>query len=476
VKRVLVVLFLVFWAIPAFAYQGEVENIPSEKYFEVVLNEINRAQSSVTVCMYLVSTGQGRHKTRPQLLLEALVKAKERGVKVEVVLEQNQNRQAYEFLKENKIEVYFDDPEKYTHSKVVVIDARTVIVGSTNWTRSGIGANVESNLLARSEELARDVLEDLKKVPRNPAAQAPGVRVPWAFTSRKELLPRMVTQSDERALDVYLYLLKGYDGNPEAKVTVDYEDLSKSLGFEGMTREEYRRQINRVLKKLESEYRLIGLELARGEDATAILKDYENPTRLYRMPEKEFFNIPENFWNWKWNQMLSLSGKTAYFLNLSYAAISKNPPSWQASVKTLSERHHLSGDFISEGTVVLRRANLVEVEYSSHDELQEGKRAPNIYFLNPLYDPKETQKKLKVLETRWGFEKVKRAQNLAALVYEDKDVEGIKMLLELEDKYGQAVVEEAAKIMSVKNADNSRRSMGYFIGTIKGIGEKRAAG
>ena len=39
----------------ASALQVEAENIPSSKYFEVALNEINNAKSSIEVVMYLVS-------------------------------------------------------------------------------------------------------------------------------------------------------------------------------------------------------------------------------------------------------------------------------------------------------------------------------------------------------------------------------------------------------------------------------------
>ena len=77
---------------------------------------------------------------------------------------------------------------------------------------------------------------------------------------------------------------------------------------------------------------------------------------------------------------------------------------------------------------------------------------------------------MKVLETQYGKEKLERARALAAAVYEDSNVEGIKTLIELENRYGINAVREAEGIVRQKRPDNPKRSIGYLINTIKGIG------
>ncbi len=85
---------------------------------------------------------------------------------------------------------------------------------------------------------------------------------------------------------------------------------------------------------------------------------------------------------------------------------------------------------------------------------------------------KGLDKKIKELESRYGKEKLKEAQNLARLVYEDSDSEGVKTLLELENQYGKKTIQKAARILSQKSPDNPKRSLAYLISTIKGIGKK----
>ena len=182
------------------------------------------------------------------------------------------------------------------------------------------------------------------------------VGVSWGFTNRREFLGRMVNRADERAFDVYLYLLKEYNGNRDAEVTVNHEKLAESLGIKREAREAYRREILRVLRKLKSIYGLIDAATGRGGDSRVILKDYAHPKRSYRPSGGKFLNLSVNYWKYGWNRRLKFSAKVMYLLNLAYAAVSPRAPEWFSTVATLSKRHGLSGWFISDGTTALRRA------------------------------------------------------------------------------------------------------------------------
>jgi len=52
------------------------------------------------------------------------------------------------------IEIKHDSEEVTTHSKLVIIDGKTVILGSTNWSYYGLEKNHEANVLIRSKEIA----------------------------------------------------------------------------------------------------------------------------------------------------------------------------------------------------------------------------------------------------------------------------------------------------------------------------------
>ena len=133
-KKVAVTLvFILFYSVNLFAFPVDAENIPSDKYFEITLNEINNAKSSIQVVMYLVSIFPSQPDSQVNQLVNALIKAKERDVEVKVILDmnmdfteeggatsQNKNQAAYELLKQNSISVFFDESQTYTHAKAVV--------------------------------------------------------------------------------------------------------------------------------------------------------------------------------------------------------------------------------------------------------------------------------------------------------------------------------------------------------------------
>jgi len=294
--------------------------------------------------------------------------------------------------------------------------------------------------------------------------------VSWELTNRKEFLGQMVQGHDERAFDVYLYLLKEYDGNPESKVTLGHGKLAKALGIGGKTREAYRRQIIKVLEKLQDEYKLITVSTKYGEDSEVTLKDLTDPAKLYTEPQEKYFAIPQDYWNYGWDKILSFSGKVMYCLNLAYSAVSPESPRWYSTVETLSKRHFVSPGFISEGTMTLRKMDLVEVEYDAIGKDGNPARYANIYTPNDLYDPKEREAKFEELGKIYGKEKLEKALEYARLVYEDNNDTDVQTLLELEKEYGIERIEKAAGVISQKSPDNPKRSMGYLIGTIKGMG------
>ncbi len=489
-QSVLLIVLALLITQDLYASQADVEFIPADKYLETTVNAINQAKESIMVTMYLISIKENEPGWPSYKLVGALIKAKERGVKVEVILDQNydfvegvprpenlqvKNMEAYDLLKKNNIPVSMDTPETYTHSKVVVIDEETVILGSTNWSNAALTTNNEANVLIHSKEIARVALEDRKKIQTETPEIDSSEMVPlsWEFTNRKEFLGQMVNQGDERAFDTYLYILKEYNGNPEANVIVNHDNLAKALGIDHMPNEAYRRQIIKTLEKLKDEYKLIDVTTEYGKDSQVILKDYSDPTKLYITPKEKVVYIPKNYWNYGWDKTLKFSGKVMYLINLSYAAVSPQSPRWFSTVETLSKRHYISRWFISDGTMALRKADLVEVQYDEIGKEGNPARLANIYLPNPLYDQVERKTQFEELEKNYGKEKYTQAREYAELVYEDNSLSGVKSLLELEKQYGPEIVKKAVDVVSVKSPDNPKRSMGYLISTIKGMALQR---
>ena len=107
-------------------------------------------------------------------LIDALIKAKKRGVDVEVILDirQKDDRTTIRNLETGKrlttagVRVIFDTEQVTTHSKLLIIDEKIVVIGSTNWTYSALTSNHESSIVLESKEIAAELMEFFEKIKR----------------------------------------------------------------------------------------------------------------------------------------------------------------------------------------------------------------------------------------------------------------------------------------------------------------------
>lgn len=469
---------LAFLTPQAMGFPAEAKFIPSREYAATVQAELEKAKSSITVCMYLFTLRPQQHDSPVLKLAESLRKAHQAGVRVNVILDQNirffdeegldtdqaegKNAAAYAFLKAQGIPVFFDDVSTYTHSKVVVIDEETVIAGSSNWTDSALNRNQETNFLLRSKPLAKEVLAVFKTIPQVdplPNYDDAGVNVPAEFLLNKDYFGRM-SHGDERSLDIYLYLIREQSKTPESRsLTLRYTDLAESLDLTSKDDSNQRNQINKVLLKLKKRYHLIDYELDYEGDAQVTLAPLNGDRTVF---------IPLRYWSHGWTHRLHHPSKSFFLISQYESAGSPLRPRWSAARKTMANRYHMNAGNITEGITELRRLNLIEVDYSPNVP-KKGFRRASIYIPNTLYDPTELEAAFEELKRKHGEEKFNRAHTAAQLVYEDCDLTGIKALIDLEDQFGQARIDAALKIVAEKNPDNPLRSMAYLIGTIKNL-------
>ena len=459
-------------------YTAQFRYIPSRDYGPTLIAEIAKARVSISAYLYLFALYPNRSESQTMRIASALAAAKNRGVRVEVVLDggafaggdpvealQADNREAYEFLRAQGIDVFFDDTSATLHAKAVVIDSVTVLVGSANWSESALTSNIEATVMVRSTSMALAVLSELGRIPRKrlPLEDTAAALVPVSFLVDTTRLGRMVTAGDERAFHTYLYLCKEAFRKPTAlTIDLDYAALAKSLGIDSMTPIDFRRQINKTLDKLQNRYGLATVTTAYGKPAQVRLVD--GPPG-YAPGPSAVVAIPSSYWVYAWQKRLSFAGKVMTILNLHYSSVSTMRPRWSASEPTLAGRHGVSVWFLQQGIIELRRANLLDVEYDSLPEKPEHRR-PSIYTPLEFYDPIVLDKKWRDLEAAYGKEQTARARQYAALVCKDCDWRAVEQFIVLEKRYGREKVEKAAAIIMLKAIDNPLRSFGYFVGTI----------
>lgn len=149
------------------------ELILNEEYFQIAHSEIQNAKESIYLIAYLflIYDYPDSYSNR---LLRDLIDARERGVDVHVIMEYPKpkymgkegpkNQKAYDKFKAAGIDVRFDSPDKTTHNKTLVIDRETIILGSHNYSFSGLKHNNEISILLRDRKKAEKVIKYFEQI------------------------------------------------------------------------------------------------------------------------------------------------------------------------------------------------------------------------------------------------------------------------------------------------------------------------
>ncbi len=94
-------------------------------------------------------------------LWDDLLAAFARGVTIRVLLDESdwapsitaRNRPTIEYLRSHGIDARFDDPAVTTHAKLVVVDRRVVILGSTNWNRHSFTNQEQADVVIKNAQV-----------------------------------------------------------------------------------------------------------------------------------------------------------------------------------------------------------------------------------------------------------------------------------------------------------------------------------
>ncbi len=122
-----------------------------------ILKAINLAHSTIDVRIFFFTDSS---------IADALISAKERGVKVRVILDASGAESEYSQhrrLRENGIEVKVENWGGKEHFKAMCVDKKITVLGSQNWTGSGNYSNDENTLYIKNTYLARLFERDFDK-------------------------------------------------------------------------------------------------------------------------------------------------------------------------------------------------------------------------------------------------------------------------------------------------------------------------
>ncbi|NOZ49758.1 MAG: hypothetical protein GXP37_06870 [Chloroflexi bacterium] len=120
-----------------------------------IMDLFDQAQSTIRFKIYLLTDSQTR---------EALIAAAHRGVDVRVLIEREptgggeSNQASFDILRQGGVQVrWAPGTFRMTHEKSVVIDDRTALIGTFNYTRSSLGSNREYGLYLSDPALVTDI-------------------------------------------------------------------------------------------------------------------------------------------------------------------------------------------------------------------------------------------------------------------------------------------------------------------------------
>jgi phospholipase D len=121
---------------------------PEEDCAAFAARAIDNAEREILVGAYGLTTGSG--------IIEALVRAKERGVDVRLIADKTTpcaHASGIEPLVAAGVPIWIDHQARIAHAKTMVIDGAVTLTGSMNWTR-GASANSEDLNLISSPAVA----------------------------------------------------------------------------------------------------------------------------------------------------------------------------------------------------------------------------------------------------------------------------------------------------------------------------------
>ena len=142
-----VIIFFIFYLIPCLSWsQGiQVYFSPNGGCEHAVISEIRKANQTIDIAMYYLSSRE---------IVQALIKAKENNVRIRIVLDQGQeieNSSKSGYLVKHGFDLRYHLGFGLMHNKFAIIDGKSLITGSFNWTLTAEERN-EENLLVITDE------------------------------------------------------------------------------------------------------------------------------------------------------------------------------------------------------------------------------------------------------------------------------------------------------------------------------------
>lgn len=256
-------------------------------FFSIVHDLMINAEKNVDVMLYQSRFYLNYPNSASNVLIADLAKASERGVKVRAVLElaawnvenSESNRDVWTLLKDSGVELYFDPIDRTSHSKLLMVDDKYVVVGSSNWSYYSLDRNYEANVVISSKRVADRFKEFFEGVIResereySAPLQQVTAREAMEIEERYALirdLPRSTSYDED--------LVVGFIEFDGATVTVSEGDLERLQALHPAFFEEAVEETLRVLARVSRNgvVELAAIDIEKADTPRAMLEKLED--------------------------------------------------------------------------------------------------------------------------------------------------------------------------------------------------------
>lgn len=410
---------------PRPAAAGDTRLLLGQDYPPAALDAITRAATTVDLAMYFIILAPD-HPDDPILpLVDALLAAHRRGVRVTVVVEDakaSENAQAVARLTAGGVLVRPDAPTTLLHAKALVVDERWVLVGSANWSRAAFAGNTEVSIALEDPSLAVPLAAAIRRWGRDPEPVSPpvtpeGVPVPLHWLRAGGPLSRMV--QDRAALAFRLTLALQRDGvRPDPRDADAWRPYWRELTVSHA-------RTQRKLRRRLTQDGVVGGE----------------PRAVPESPPPTV-PLPREFWTFGAARTLSPRAQLLYLAARAEALRSTRNPCWFRSQQDLAQALGISDVTVGLGLLELERENLIEVHRAEAQGPTPADRWANHYCVNPLIGPVARAAALAAVAARHPAV-VRDARTIAASLNEPYDPRWLEALAVALERHGLPAVRRA---------------------------------
>jgi len=202
-------------------HPAKIKDISDRNYEPAVIELLDSATESIVISMYIIKPSK---KGPVSLLVNDLAEALDRGVTVDIYLNtkfssKNNGSSDREILindlEKKGANIYEVDSNRRMHDKLIIVDSRYIVEGSTNWSVSALKSNFESSSLIDSPPLAKIKLDRIKNFPQEQEkyhkldiertlVEISIVPVKTALIEDKQYFQPLVTNHNNRAMTLWI--------------------------------------------------------------------------------------------------------------------------------------------------------------------------------------------------------------------------------------------------------------------------------